>query len=316
MSLSITQVRDKGPWSSCFLFFQEPLSALSPAVSSRVLQLQSGCQKLRDEGLSFFSVPKHKLGHLIVNDEHKVMYCYIPKVACTNLKRVFLLLTGKMNETDPLKLKSSDVHMTYTKYLTFLDTYSEDEIVYRIRNYRKVIFCSWSIWKIVVSIQEQVSSKRWGLFSGAIWKKNSPYVSWKTLPGKPLIMVMMWSFHEFVQFLLHPELEQKGYNEHWAPMSSLCHPCHMSYDFIGKYETLDDDVTLLLKEMSVNDKINFPERGDTYMNERTEDTMMDYFKTIDMKYLRDLWKLYLHDYILFGYPFPKIIRDLLSRSTN
>ena len=40
------------------------------------------------------------LGHLIVNDKYKVIYCYIPKVACSQWKRVFLALENRTNVTD------------------------------------------------------------------------------------------------------------------------------------------------------------------------------------------------------------------------
>ena len=300
---------------SLFFIFQILSATLSPAISSRILQLRSGCQKLRDEGLSFTKVPVKELKHLIVNDEHKVMYCYIPKVACTNLKRVFLLLTGQMNETEPLKLKSNDVHLTYTKYLTFLHTYSEEDIIYKIQNYRKVLFVREPLERLLSAYRNKFHQKGGVYFQERFGRKIIRQFR-ENPTQESLSRGHDVKFSEFVQFLLDPEMEPKGFNEHWAPMSSLCHPCHISYDFIGKYESLDDDVTLLLKEMSVYDQINFPERGDTYKTERTEDTMMEYFRMIDTDYLRDLWKIYLHDYILFGYPFPEVIRTLLSRRTD
>ena len=294
-----------------FLIFQEALETLPPAISSRVQQLQSGCRKLRDQGLSFNVVPKSELKHIIVNDEHKVLYCYIPKVACTNLKRVFLLLTGKMNETEPLKLKSSDVHLTYTKYLTFLHTYSEEDIIFKIKNYRKVIFVREPLERVLSAYRNKFLQKGGVYFQERFGRKIIKMFR-ENPSEKSLDRGHDVHFSEFVQYLLDPSTESKGFNEHWAPMSSLCYPCHIAYDFIGKYESLDDDVTLLLKEMLVHDEINFPERGDTYKNERTEDTMMEHFKTVPPHFLNHLWKIYLNDYILFGYPFPSVIRKLLG----
>ena len=113
-----------------------------------------------------------------------------------------------------------------------------------------------------------------------------------------------------MQYLLDTPV--KSFNEHWASVSSLCFPCHIAYDFIGKYELLNDDVTLLLKEMSSDDYVSFPKRNGSYNYETTEDIMMEYFRRVPRQFLNPLWKVYHQDCILFGYQFPSIIRKLLD----
>ena len=293
--------------------FQIDLETLPPAISARVLQLQSGCQKLHDEGLTFDEIVKSKLKHLIVNDEHKVLYCYVPKVACTNLKRVFLLLTGKMNETEPLKLKASDVHMTYTKYFHFLHHESEEDIKFKIKHYRKIVFVREPLERLLSAYRNKFTQKGGVYFQERYGRKIIKRYR-ENPSAESLERGHDVQFNEFVQYLLDPDTPVESFNEHWATISSLCFPCHIAYDFIGKYETLDDDVTLLLKEMSVDDHISFPERSDSYKYERTEDIMLEYFRKIPRQFLNHLWKVYLHDYIVFGYPFPSIIRKLLGFS--
>lgn len=42
---------------------------------------------------------------IYVDDHYRLLYCAVPKVACTNWKRILLILTGKMNTSDPNELK-------------------------------------------------------------------------------------------------------------------------------------------------------------------------------------------------------------------
>ena len=294
-----------------FSLFKVDQETPPPAVSARVLQLQTGCQKLRDEGLTPDRIVNSKLNHLIVNDKHKVLYCFVPKVACTNLKRVFLLLTGKMNETEPLKLKANDVHTIYTKYFHLLHQDSEEDIKFKIKHYRKIVFVREPLERLLSAYRNKFIQVQEGgfyfkeQFGKQIIKRYRVNASAESLRRGHDV-----KFNEFVQYLLDTPV--KSFNEHWASISSLCFPCHIAYDFIGKYETLHDDVTLLLKEMSLDGHISFPKRNESYNYEPTEDIMMEYFRRIPRQSLNPLWKIYHQDCILFGYQFPSIIKKLLD----
>lgn len=61
---------------------------------------------------SFDDIPNYELNHLIVDDRHGVIYCYVPKVACTNWKRVMIVLSQSLSDQgtpyrDPLDIPGS-----------------------------------------------------------------------------------------------------------------------------------------------------------------------------------------------------------------
>ncbi|XP_007614362.1 carbohydrate sulfotransferase 13 isoform X1 [Cricetulus griseus] len=47
------------------------------------------------------------LRHVLVDDAHRLLYCYVPKVACTNWKRVLLALRGR---GDPGSIPAHEAH--------------------------------------------------------------------------------------------------------------------------------------------------------------------------------------------------------------
>ncbi|KAL5013546.1 hypothetical protein ScPMuIL_007816 [Solemya velum] len=281
---------------------------LSAKRWDRIEHLQQVCKNYK-KNLSEEVRRKPKLlNHILVNDEHKLLYCYIPKVACTNLKRIFLILSGKMNTTNLLDLQSNDVHHQYNKYLTYLSDFSFDEAMLRLKNYKKVVYVREPFERILSAYVNKFEGKNTGndYFKLTYGKKiikyfrDEPYnEDLKTGEGV--------QFSEFVQFLNDPLMQINGYNEHWAHFHTLCLPCYINYDFIGKYETLEEDVNYWLHTSNLSHIINFPKRSATYRKSKTVDLLLKYYKSVPKRYLHELLDTYHLDYKLFGYPYPSFI---------
>ena len=256
---------------------------------------------------------KSRLDHVIVNDKHKVLYCYLPKVACTNLKRIFLVLTGKMNVTDPLDLKSTDVHSKLDDYLLYLNTLSPKGIKYRLKNYKKVIFVREPLERILSAYRNKFQQKGNEYFKDRYAKKIIK--KYRENPSKKsLEKGHDMQFTEFIDYILDPKTQSNGYNEHWDTFYHLCSPCHIKYNFIGKYETLDDDVDLLLKEISADKMVELPKRGETYKAMKTEDTLEKFYRNVAPEKITKLVDIFSLDSSIFGYQLPDTLQKFVNGS--
>uniref|UniRef100_A0A8C3NMJ9 Carbohydrate sulfotransferase n=1 Tax=Geospiza parvula TaxID=87175 RepID=A0A8C3NMJ9_GEOPR len=87
------------------------------------------------------------LRHLVVDDTHGLLYCYVPKVACTNWKRVMMVLTGQGKYRDPLEIPAHEAHVPSN--LRTLSEYSVAEINARLRTYLKFVFVREPLERLV-----------------------------------------------------------------------------------------------------------------------------------------------------------------------
>ena len=243
-----------------------------------------------------------QLSRIYVDDTYKMLYCEVPKVACTNWKRILLILSGKMNTSDPERLSPALVHTEYQrKYLRTLNTYKPHQILTKIRHYYKFMFVRNPLERVVSAYRNKFATsynKRYPMRIGRkIIQRYRPGASQHSMQTGDDV-----TFEEFVMFLLDERTKQP-YDIHWRPYYQICHPCMMQYDFVGKYETLNQDVDFILEELGVKHLIDFPERPNTF---KTSDVLKAVFSNISSEQVHNLWKLYSVDYSMFGYPYPDL----------
>uniref|UniRef100_V9KML1 Carbohydrate sulfotransferase n=1 Tax=Callorhinchus milii TaxID=7868 RepID=V9KML1_CALMI len=240
------------------------------------------------------------LKHLVVDDNHGLLYCYVPKVACTNWKRVMMVLTGDGKYRDPLKIPANEAHVPSN--LKALSEYSTPEINYRLRNYLKFIFVREPFERLVSAYRNKFTRK----YNTAFHKRyGTKIVKRHRRDPSPEAAERGddVSFEEFVWYLVDPKTRrEEPFNEHWETVYSLCHPCLLNYDIIGKYETLLQDANYVLDLVGPDPPIRFPASSKTT---RTTDNMTaKFFKNISPFYQKKLYNLYKLDFLLFNYSVP------------
>lgn len=262
----------------------------------RNLTIEEVCKKMQDGGPLGESQLEYTFQHVIVDDRHKLLYCYVPKVACSNWKRVFQVLSGKYKKVeDILKLDHND--------FKFLSDYSPHEIEHKLQNYFKFLFVRNPVDRLVSAFQNKFRNdvdfqRQYGRSIVFKYRENPP----------PNPLGDDVTLEEFLQYL--SDLLPEEMNEHWRSYESLCQPCHIKYNFIGKFEYLGLETGYLLESLGLEETVHFPAKQRYYKDGAQEgnspgDTAVD-----DDEILPAVWskviEKFKNDFDLFDYPVPHV----------
>ncbi|XP_071779210.2 carbohydrate sulfotransferase 12-like [Centroberyx gerrardi] len=244
-----------------------------------------------------------ELENLIVDEKHGVIYCYIPKVACTNWKRVMFVLNQSEPYQDPMSISGDLVHMPYQ--LTLLNSFPRIEMKVRLKHYTKFLFVRDPFVRLISAYRDKF--QRYNEY----YYLNFARDMLRLYGGQPeppksvdeaFASGLHPSFYSFIQYLLDPQTEKNvPFEPHWRQMHRLCHPCLIQYDFVGHQETLQADAEQLLRILKLQDDIKFPP---SYDNMTSPGWVWDWFRTVPLEARRKLYKLYEVDFKLFGYTKP------------
>ncbi|XP_019368509.1 PREDICTED: carbohydrate sulfotransferase 12 [Gavialis gangeticus] len=265
---------------------------------------------------SFDDIPNYELNHLIVDDRHGIIYCYVPKVACTNWKRVMIVLSESLLDQgvpyrDPLDIPREHVHntsthLTFNKFWRRYGKFSRHLMKIKLKKYTKFLFVRDPFVRLISAFRskfELENEEFYRRFAIPMLKLYSNHTSLPTSVSEAFGAGLKVSFSDFIQYLLDPRTEKMApFNEHWRQVYRLCHPCQIDYDFIGKLETLDEDAAHLLQLLKVDRLLRFPP---SYRNRTASSWEEDWFAKIPLAWRRQLYKLYEADFVLFGYPKPE-----------
>ncbi|XP_054246500.1 carbohydrate sulfotransferase 14 [Indicator indicator] len=234
------------------------------------------------------------LRHLLVSDRYRFLYCYVPKVACSNWKRILKVLAGALESVD-VRMK-----MDHKSDLVFLGDMKPDEISYRLKHYYKFIFVRNPMERLLSAYRNKFGEikeyqQKYGVEIVRRYRKSGG-----SSAGDDV------TFSEFLRYLLDEDVERM--NEHWMPIYNLCQPCAVRYDFIGSYERLNADANYVLEQVRSPSSVRFPERQAWY-KPVTAETLQYYLCSAQRRLLKELLPKYILDFSLFAYPLPNVTSE-------
>lgn len=281
--------------------------------------LKDACRKYHKEP------PRDVAAHMdkntmLVDDEHKMMYCFVPKVASTNWKRVFLVLRGIFTSTN---VSQYTANRSLRKLRTFR-SYKKDDRNHILDTYTKFLFVRHPYSRILSAFKNKLSpdtdferADYWKNTIGMqiIWRyrrlQNRSHAAWRNISrGYDL------RFEEFVKFISDTDRPQQQ-NKHWKEIYKRCFPCDIDYDIIGKFETLDDDAKYTLKIAKVDKIVAFPKPdASSPTNSSNIATLESYYEKVPRENLQNLVRRYSLDFALFGYSSHTLAADPYYKSSN
>ncbi|GAA6101313.1 carbohydrate sulfotransferase 8 isoform X1 [Tachysurus ichikawai] len=274
----------------------------------RLTQIQQSRRKLmRDVCAKYRSltrtITRRQVSRIYVEDTHKLLYCEVPKAGCSNWKRVLMVLQGQASSTK--ELRHEQVH--YANHLKRLDSFNVKQIAHRLKTYTKVLFLREPFERLVSAFRD---------------KFESPNSYYHPVFGKPIITKYRANasrsalltgegvtFKEFIQYLLDVR-RPVGMDIHWERVVQLCSPCLIDYNFIGKFETIEEEANFLLRQIGAPANLTFPSFKDRNPNaaRTTSRITQEYFSQLTLNERQKTYDFFYMDYLLFNYsrPFPDL----------
>ena len=224
----------------------------------REITLQNRCRK--KEMLSKEQPGNSYLRLLKFSNKGKLIMCIVPKVASRNWIRVFLAIASFYNASLVQNFDSTDKNSPISKYSEFwqipgIDTRTTEEKQNLFATSYKILFVRNPYEGLVSAYIYKFVLKHDPGFKNFIARLKKDFRNDKS---KKEI-----TFKEFIQFVIHEYKAghfKRAY-EHWLPITNICSPCFIRYDFIGKMETLIKNSQDVLKLTKVEEKNLFPAKG-------------------------------------------------------
>lgn len=237
---------------------------------------------------------------MMVDDQHQVIYCSIPKAACTSWKSMLARLTGHFDPEHPEVFRHcehDDGFMARHGLRSLASTkFTDRDISQRLNSYTKF----FTVRHPLSRLQSAYENKFRQYDTGAIpFHRHYGKLMIQHYRSKPSLVSLRTgenvTLEEFLRFVTDDSFPtSKRTEQHWMMFQSLCHPCLIDYDYIATVETLQEDSDFIL------DKV-FNTDYRLQVLQATSRTNLTGFDSISPNVMEDIYRHFHNDFTMFEY---------------
>jgi hypothetical protein len=193
--------------------------------------------------------------HLLYDDNKKIIFCYIPKVGCSNWKRMFVVLNGILPPTPSTKRPPENILFSAKRLFDL----SASQRAWRLKNYYKFMMVRNPLERLVSAylnkiyppidmLHKYVFPEREKYYMLKYFERER-FLNW-TKTRQPTQISP--SFESYIKFITNARL-QPGVrlNEHLESMTTLCQPCVFDYDYYANFKYLPEDANRFMDKFGI-----------------------------------------------------------------
>lgn len=270
---------------------------LAQTLEARRELMRAMCAKYKSH--TSRTITREHVRMIYVEDRFKLLYCEVPKAGCSNWKRTLMVLAGLASDTRTISHDTAH----YNNGLKKLDSFDYNGIMHRLQTYTKVLFAREPLERVVSAYRDKFENpnKHYHTVYGRhIIAKYRPHPSPESLSTGNGV-----TFTEFVQYLLDVH-RPVGMDIHWTLVDNLCHPCLIDYNFIGKFENMQEESNFLLRFIKAPRNLTLPQFKDR--NPKDQKTSSEitgkYFAQVSPWQRQRVYDFFYMDYQMFNYSKP------------
>ncbi|KAJ7384296.1 hypothetical protein OS493_022933 [Desmophyllum pertusum] len=228
----------------------------------------------------------------MVNDSSKLLYCLRPKCASRRMRQLMFPRSGQKSLA-----KFSQKHLMVETYFKF--TFVREPFEHLLSAYKDKFVYTRSFDRKLLELHGR-----------EILKNFRPNATQRALEELNDI-----TFREFIEYLVTKGSNSgpQGMDRHWDIHVYSCCMCDVKYDFIGHYETLEQDLAdfITAAGLSGKDAKRYAAVKMKISPSGTASQLLEYYSQVPLEWIDTLGRIYKANFQMFGYNFPGPLKSLL-----